>query len=222
MKSSAIGLAFICAGVLFAAAPGNAAVLFSQPTDLDTSYASQNDPGGMGNFATAYDDFTLGSSAVVDTVKFTGSYFNPSTPGSITGFTLTFYDNNSGPGTAVFTQTVSGNGGETSLGPDDIGNAAFSYSIGLAGGFNATGGTAYWLSIVPDLAFPPQWGWESAGDGSAVQDFQGTRSTIADNLAFELDGRETGTPVPEPMTLALFGAGLLGLAGLRRSRKAIP
>jgi len=44
----------------------SATVLYTQPTDLDGAFASQNDTtGGLGAFATAYDNFTLGSAATI-------------------------------------------------------------------------------------------------------------------------------------------------------------
>ena len=82
-----------------------AAVLYSQPTDFNSADASQNDTsvGGSGNFATTYDNFTLGSSAQITTVQFVGSYFNPPTQGTITGFTLQIWSNDSGqPGASIY------------------------------------------------------------------------------------------------------------------------
>jgi hypothetical protein len=82
----------------------------------------------------------------------------------------------------------------------------------LAINFSALAGTQYWLSVVPDLAFPPQWGWETAtgGDGAAYQCFQGLCNSIPNDLAFALFSGNT--TVPEPGSLILLGSGILGLA----------
>jgi len=87
--------------------------------------------------------------------------------------------------------------------------------------FDAAGGTTYWLSIVPDLAFPPQWGWENSnvGDGAGVQTFFGSTGPITSDSAFTLNG--TVGAVPEPITLSLFGAGLVGAAAVRRRKKTV-
>ena len=104
------------AGALLALA-GNAAAttLYTQPFDgTCLAFASQNDTNGNGNFATAYDNFTLAAGATINNVAFTGEYFNPPNQGTITGFTLQIYNDAAGiPGASVYSEFVSGTGGET-------------------------------------------------------------------------------------------------------------
>src|SRR5579872_2865747 len=183
-----------------------AGTLYSQPWDGSTNaYASQNDPNSFGNFATTYDNFTLGGDSRVNNVAWTGEYFNGA-PAPISGFTLNFYSNNAGvPGSLVATDTITGNANET---PVDVVNQIYAYNADITP-FSLTAGQEYWLSIVPTLGFPPQWGWATGtgGDGAGYQVNFGSGGSIPNDLAFTL----SGTPTPEPGTLAL--AGLAGIFG---------
>lgn len=217
MTKVALLKAFALSSAMLVSAAANAATLYDQPYNGSGSLiASQNDTGGgNGNFATVYDNFTLAGGGNITGLSFTGGYFNPGPPGNITSFTVKFYADSAGqPGAAVGTASIAGNGGESCSG------VICTYSLAL--NFAAAAGTQYWLSIVPDEAFPPQWGWAtgSNGDGLAFQDFFGTRSPLAADLAFTLTGNAA---VPEPATWALMlgGFGLAGTALRRRQRTAI-
>jgi hypothetical protein len=83
--------------------------------------------------------------------------------------------------------------------------------------FAAAAGTEYWVSIVPDVAFPPQWGWGTSSDADHYgwQCFLGTCGPVSTDFAFALYGSSAS---PEPGTLVLMGSGLLGLAGIIRRK----
>jgi hypothetical protein len=197
----------------FAVTPASATLVYIQFSDYNGAYSSQNDTNTFGNFATAYDNFTLGGSYTISNVQWVGSYFNPSIQSPITGFTVSFYADNAGvPGALLYsTGDVAGNAGETSVGFDNAGNPAFVY--GLSVSFAATGGTTYWLSIVPDLGFPPQWGWETGtgGDGAAYQCFFGSCGSVPNDLAFALN-------TPEPSSMVFLTTGLVALGIRVRNR----
>jgi hypothetical protein len=216
-------------------------IVYQQPSDFPVTnaagtWASQNDTavGGIGNFATAYDNFTLTKTLPVTGVTWQGGYFAPPNPGPITAFTLTFWSNNAGqPGVALLSEKIPGNANETFVGSEPGtgvggGNKIFNYSTKLPVAFNAQANTTYWLSIVPDLDFSDdpnigQWGWHTGtgGDGSARQDFLGERFTVPNDFAFSLSSPQVA--VPEPASLAAWG--LVGLGGFalrwyRRRRAA--
>ena len=146
-------------------------------------------------------------------MQWQGEYFNPPVQGTITGFTINLYAADGGggaPGTVLDSEHFAGNSNET---PDGMpaGFPAFLYSQNIAG-FAAAAGTEYWMSIVPDLGFPPQWGWAagSGGDGVAYQCFFGSCGfNIPEDLAFTLNGGNQPPPIPEPSSLPLLGTGLL-------------
>jgi hypothetical protein len=209
----------IAAAFALVSGSAEADAVYSQPSNNFGSFSSQNDTSGLfGNFFTTYDNFTLLSSANLKSVDFTGSFFNPDVHGTITAFTIAIYaDSSDSPGTQLYSTTIVGNAGETFVGTDFFGDLVYSYAANIS--FAATGGTEYWLSIEPDLAFPPQWGWEnsSVGDGLGYQRFFGVLGPITSDSAFTLND----TPVPEPITLSIFGAGLAGAAAMRRRKKVV-
>ena len=210
--------------------PGGAVagLLYSQPWDgSNTAYLSQNDTttgsSGLGNFATAYDNFRLASPGVVNSVTWAGQYL---TPGSdvISAFTLSFYNDSAGlPGGLISSDVISGNAGESILGVN-AGITTYSYSADISGNpFSSAAATPYWLSIVPDLANTTQWGWSAGtgGDGSSYQIFFGAGNSQPNDLAFALSGTSRATATPEPGSLTLLGLGLasMGMLGWIKKRK---
>ena len=182
-----------------------APIVYDQPSNFPngTVFASQNATNGFGNFATAYDNFTLAGTTSITDVHWQGGYFNSGTQVPISQFTINFYADNAGqPGAQLSTQSIAGNANETFVGNEFFG-PVFNYSLDLTTPFLAAGGTAYWLSIVATANFPPQWGWHTGtgGDGVSFQDFFANRTTNNTDLAFSL----TANAVPEPSTFALFG-----------------
>jgi hypothetical protein len=185
-----------------------------QPWDGGSNlYASQNDTnvGGLGNFATTYQEFTLPNTAAdwdLESFHWVGGYFNPPNQGPITNWTLTIYNNAGGiPGAAIASGLFTND--ETFIG-DVNGFPIYLYSASFAS-FDVNSGT-YWASVVPDIGFPPQWGWATGtGTDPGYQCFFGTCGPTV-GFAYAVDG----TPTPEPGTLSMLGIGILGLAGLRR------
>jgi hypothetical protein len=203
-----LSVAALVAWAGIAVMPASASLLYIQDPNYESGVSSQNDTtGGFGHFSTTYDNFTLTATSDITSVEWYGSYFNPPTQGTITGFTVDFYADDSGIPGAVLGSTgdVAGNAGETFVTNDDGGDPTYLYSLDTT--FVALAGTQYWLSIVPDLGFPPQWGWETGtgGDGAAYQCFLGTCAATTSDQAFALFG---GSPVtgttPEPGAVLLL------------------
>jgi hypothetical protein len=210
-----LGVAMLAVWAGITVVPASAGDIYVQPpVNSGTLYASQNDTsGGNGNFATVYDNFTLGSTSSINMVKWTGGYFNPGPPGTITAFDVDFWKDSSGaPGGLLASTAVAGAANETFLGGID-----YSYSLNLGTPFTALAGTQYWLSVEPDMGFPPQWGWATGtgGDGIAYQDFNGARSQLPTDFAFSL-GNTTATP--EPGSMLLMATFLMALGPIVRKK----
>lgn len=206
-------------------ASADSITLYDQPSNFpnDGVFPSQNDttPGGFGNFATVYDNFTLTNTSAIADVHWQGGYFNPGEQGNITAFTISFWPDVAGePGPdPLFTAVIPGNANETFVGDEWFG-PIFDYGVDLTTPFVALADTTYWLSIVPDLAFPPQWGWYTGvgGDGKGVIDFFSLgRIELQTDFAFSL----TGSVIPEPASLTLFSLGLIGLFGYSRRKQRV-
>lgn len=156
-------------------------------------------------------------------ISWVGLTFNPPDDNpAITAFTISFYSDSGGvPGSVLESETITGNANQTANGSLG-GFPTFTYSASLSTALNASAGTEYWVSIVPDLSFPPQWGWSNGlgGDGQSYQVFFGSGSSLPGDRAFTLTG-DAVSAVPEPSTLASAGiAGLFGLGFALRRRKA--
>ena len=210
--------ALLIGGALAIAGAANAGVLYSQSWDQSGNlYGSQNDVGNFGNFAATYDDFTLSTAANLTEVDVVGGFFNPPTAGAISQFTLTLYADNGGvPGSAIASGIFGGTG--TYLGSQG-GFPTYSYAFTFLP--YGVGAGTYWVSAVPDLGFPPQWGSATSGqgNGNAYQCFFGACNTLSGtNLAFTVYGDATGG-VPEPATWSLMLMGFGGLGAAMRSRR---
>lgn len=205
-----------------AASSALAVPLYEQPWDgTGNGLASQNDTsGGFGNFATVFDNFTLGANGAINNVSWAGAWFNPPTQGTITGFTLSFWADGAGqPGALLQSYFIGGNASETFLATGTFGIDTYTYSANLGTVFNALAGIQYWLSIVPDTnGINPQWAWATGtgGDGISYQDFFGERFQQGFDFAFSLNSAN-GNAVPESgATALLLGSTVIGLALLRK------
>ncbi len=189
--------------------------------------SSQFDPTSLGAFATAYDEFTLASTATVRNVSWQGGYLNPPTPSPISSFIITFYDSNGAgglPGTVLATDTIAGNAGQTFIAGTGGASTGFvpqyTYDANIAP-FTATAGHEYWMSIVAVMPYPPQWGWgaENSVTGTFASAFPSPPAFFPGELAFGLN-----SAVPEPATVTMSFIGVVGMVGfmlMRRRRIAV-
>lgn len=121
------------------------------------------------------------------------------------------------PGTMLGSWSVSN---QPSFGSTDSALA----TIGGISGIDLSAGASYFLVVVPDAADTwDTWNWSTVSTGDVLYSTDGggtwgTNGGAQALGAFDLIG-SAGGRVPEPITIALFGAGLAGAAAMRRRRK---
>ena len=172
-----------------------------------------------------YEDFTLTSATTITGLAWSGH----DRAGAYSDTTLTFFDGSALPsvGTQIFSTTVAATRTPNLTGPIFGDYEGFDYEIS---GLSLTLGPGlYYFSLLNDVSGALSTWDEAVGTGQTIagrwQESDGlpvdgsTPFHASEDLVFQLvaDG---STSIPEPATLALFGAGLAGLAVIRRRRKA--
>jgi len=222
-------------GVALAQAAGAAIIYDSGVAVSEINHGGYSCANCPGSFETADRFvFNVADTSTVTDVHWWGMYFNESSDQS-DSFEIRIYmdnPNNIGlptdVGTEIYLAAIGAGarvatGEEVPTGGIMAALPIFAYSAVLAIPFEATVGTAYWLSIVNTSAAGWVWALQEPADVSSDYDYiaqSGGGTSVFDlvyraRAAFQL----TGT-VPEPTTLALFGLGLAGLGAMRRKKLA--
>lgn len=215
---------FIAATSLGAA---QAAVVVSQP--LDPTKAGEYSNLGPSNQQVA-DDFTLSLAATLDSVTWYGRYDDPAlgVPNP-TDFAIRFFDDNAGtPEVApILSLTVSAAPVVSGSFYTDVAGAQipwYEYTAALPG--LSLAADTFWLSIVEDDAGTTpsgttQWLWADTSTAGLRSfrnaDGQPWNTGLDTDHAYSL----SGTVVPVPAAVWLFGTAMVGLAGFGRRRKVL-
>ena len=228
--SSGLLASVVVLGLSTVASPLAAApIVYAQPVTFSSAWLSEDVSGGATVWRT-FDNFALAASGTVVGVNFTGAYVDLSNavfpaPDS-TAFTFRFFADAAGApaGAALHEETVAfGAVSQSYLGTALFGgfkSSVYSLSADLPVGFAATGNTPYWLaisSVAP--AGNVQWAWVggAGGNNSTLQVLAGnTEFWRTGDRAFSLEA------VPEPGSIMLVTAGLVGLFVRRRAGRARP
>jgi PEP-CTERM motif len=212
------------------ATQAQAGVLYSQPGSSAacagycwTSTFSSNTISGYATF----DDFSLSKTSNVTSASWNGFIWD--TSGNDAGiqsgafwYVYFFSDASGVPGTNIYQQVVTPT--MTHLASDTFDGQpveVYNFSATLPVDFTADANKTYWfVPLLVQPNFSPLFSWSPSTvvvDGSSIQEPipSGGYNVKLGDRAFSL----SGSAVPEPLTLSLFGAGLAGAAALRRRKK---
>lgn len=168
------------------------------------------------------DDFLLGSNTTITSVGF---YFTDGV--GITGWddsvTYQFRADSGGAPGAILASGFGQNVGAGDSGiPWCCGGNAWRVVFTLQTPFNAVGGTEYWLELTGTYGNMTQAYWVVTNYPNTSA-YRARTDLFSDNvteLAFDLSGTPQQSGVPEPATLTLCGAALIGLTAMRRRLRA--
>ena len=238
MKTLAATALAASAFMTFAAGEAGAAVLYA-PTPIGSS-ARTSDFGDSSNSGfRSFDNFTVADGGIVQHVSWSGFWIDfgnpdpaPAPAPDVLSWEVAFYADNAGiPGAQLSLDTyAAADVDETFVGDGQfsVGSlfnvAFFDYSVDLLTPFAATAGTQFWFSVMARSdEFNPAFALRGAtgGDDASYQHTLGAGLSVVNEGAVARDRAVVleGT-LPEPGTLALVGAGLLGLVAIRRRQSS--
>jgi hypothetical protein len=208
-----VSASFALAAILSCATTTQASPIFSQMTNPPTAAFISAPQGG----ALAADDFVLGTSDTIRSVSWQGANGVMGAPGP-DSFRINIYADPINGGSLLQSFTIGTANPTYAGGTDPFGDVLYNYTANLSGGFFATAGTRYWISIVNDqiVADPNDvWSWAGSFAGALYGSTDNGATWLIESgqANFALDNAPA---VPEPGTLTLVA---IGLAGLVRARK---
>lgn len=245
MMKRALALAPVMSMALILASPAVGDIIYDNGGHNDVGVPSDLDElGAVTDIELPLvlaDDFAFANSVLLQDVHWWGSYWLPDGGGvSPDGddFRLEFYTTDGlaadAPAIDPFLSLSIGDTGRTDTGDvDALGNTIYEYWYDLDDPVILPALTTFYVSIANNTTDSEAiWAWSASvgladADGSLGQfgyflrndpDIPWAGTVVPGNLAFNL----TGTVIPEPATLSLFGIGLGSLAIRRRfSKRAI-
>lgn len=221
---------------LVAAMPAGGDVIFNNGGPVDTGVPSDLDQLGditdLEMPLVLADDFAFAAPVLLQDVHWWGSYWVPPSDTTIPAtddFRLELYaQDGNHPLDDPFVTIALGDIGRTDTGNLDVlGNTIYEYWVDLDDPIVLPALTTFYISIANNTTQSQSiWAWSASDDlhendglhefGYFLRndpDMPWAGSVVPGNLAFNL----TGTVIPEPATLSLFGIGLGSLA-IRRYR----